>query len=123
VFPIELRRFRITYPPLEALSEPQEFGYCEPTEEEKRIADQVLKGAPSAPRPIDIAKSLVDRYFRSHPKWISQFPAPKSWNPIIVEFFTKTGTPQNNDMTPWCAAFANWCIERANRNGIFDRRR
>ena len=38
---------------------------------------------------------------------------PEIWNPVIVEFFSSTHTKPSGDVTPWCAAFVNWCILRA----------
>lgn len=41
-------------------------------------------------------------------------------NPRIVEYLRSTNlaAPLNiNDETPWCSAFANWCIERAGMEG------
>jgi len=40
-------------------------------------------------------------------------------NPVIVSFFDATTlrTP-SGDQTPWCAAFVNWCIQRALENTI-----
>ena len=41
-------------------------------------------------------------------------------NPRIVEYLHST-TLENGaastDETPWCSAFANWCVERAGRAG------
>ncbi|MEY9375036.1 CHAP domain-containing protein [Rhizobium leguminosarum] len=33
-------------------------------------------------------------------------------NPLIVDLFFATGTKPQGDVTPWCAAFVSWCIER-----------
>jgi len=41
-------------------------------------------------------------------------------NPRIVEYLESTniGQPDNqNDETPWCSAFANWCMEQAGIKG------
>ncbi|MGT2476530.1 TIGR02594 family protein [Paraburkholderia terrae] len=32
------------------------------------------------------------------------------WNPVIRQFFVATGTKPSGDITPWCAAFINWCL-------------
>jgi uncharacterized protein (TIGR02594 family) len=109
--------YELTYPPFEAITSPQTFGYQEASEKDKDKARAIIQGTPSGPGPIDVAQSFADRFFESDPKAISQWPAPDSWNPLIVEFFRATGTPNNNDMIPWCAAFANWCLERAGRSG------
>lgn len=39
------------------------------------------------------------------------------WNPLIVGFFAGTGLTPSGDLTPWCAACINWCIERAGLKG------
>jgi uncharacterized protein (TIGR02594 family) len=41
-------------------------------------------------------------------------------NPRIVEYLKSTslGKPDNqNDETPWCSAFVNWCMEQAGIEG------
>mgnify|MGYP001566517174 CR=1 FL=1 len=41
-------------------------------------------------------------------------------NPRIVEYLRSTtlvGPGRDNDETPWCSAFVNWCIERAGYEG------
>lgn len=108
---------QLTYPPIEALDNPQPFGYNPPTEAQKQKAKDIINGTPKGPAPIDLAQSFVDRFYRSDPDAISQWPAPASWNPLIVEFFSATSIRANNDMIAWCAAFVNWCIERTSRNG------
>jgi uncharacterized protein (TIGR02594 family) len=109
--------YELTYPPFDALTDPQSLGYAEATEDQKAKARDIIGATPFGPRPIEIAESFVTRFFTTSPKLISQWPAPDAWNPLVKEFFTATSTPANNDMTPWCAAFANWCLERAGRNG------
>jgi uncharacterized protein (TIGR02594 family) len=107
----------LLYPPFEALTEAKEFGYKEPSSDEKAKAETAIKATPHGPTPIAVMQSFVARYYDSDPKVISQWPAPNAWNPIIVEFFKATSNPVNNDMVPWCAASANWCIEWAGGKG------
>ncbi|WP_197064642.1 TIGR02594 family protein [Achromobacter sp. RTa] len=39
---------------------------------------------------------------------------PVRANPVIVDFFNATSTRvPNGDVTPWCAAFVNWCLWRS----------
>ena len=41
-------------------------------------------------------------------------------NPRIVEYLSSTNlgvTESSNDETPWCSAFANWCVEKAGYEG------
>jgi uncharacterized protein (TIGR02594 family) len=106
----------VAYPDFGAISAPEKFGLNPPTEEQRAKAQLMINNAPVGPHPIDVAQSFIDRY-SSDPKSISQWPKPEPWNPLIAEFFNATSEPANNDMIPWCAAFANWCLERANHIG------
>jgi uncharacterized protein (TIGR02594 family) len=108
---------QLIYPPIEALDDPQPFGYKPATEAQKKRAKEIVDGTPKGPRPIDIAQSFVDRFYAKEPEAISQWPAPANWNPLIVDFFGATSYRANNDMIAWCAAFANWCLERSGRTG------
>jgi uncharacterized protein (TIGR02594 family) len=50
---------------------------------------------------------------------VKEVPGPGD-NPRIVEYLKSTlmGKPDNeNDETPWCSAFLNWCIEQAGLAG------
>jgi uncharacterized protein (TIGR02594 family) len=108
---------QLNYPPFGAIKTPSLFlGFKPASAAEKQAAKDVENASPKGPRPIDIAQSFVDR-FAKMPDVISQWPAPHAWNPLIVDFFSATATPANNDMIPWCAAFANWCLERNMKNG------
>jgi uncharacterized protein (TIGR02594 family) len=108
---------QLIYPPIEALDNPEPFGYQPATEDEINKAKLISEQTPKGPRPIDIAQSFVDRFYKSELNAISQWPAPSHWNPLIVEFFSATSYHANNDMIAWCAAFANWCLERAGKSG------
>lgn len=108
---------QLVYPPLDAIDNPEPFGYREATEKQKQKMRDIVSATPKGPRPIDIAQWFVDQYSKKDPEAISQWPVPASWNPLIVEFFSVTSYRANNDMIPWCAAFVNWCIERSGRDG------
>ena len=108
---------QLIYPPLEALSQPENFGYLEPDQAQKDKVDRIINETPKGPTPLAIARSFIDRFATSDPGAISQWPAPDSWNPLIVRFFQSTSMNVANDMVAWCAAFANWCIERNNKTG------
>lgn len=95
------------------LQNPFLLGTEKPTDAQKDKTQKIVEGTPKGPRPIDIAQSFVDRFALSDPDAISQWPADAAWNPLVVEFFTATSLVVKNDMVPWCAAFANWCITRA----------
>jgi uncharacterized protein (TIGR02594 family) len=54
-----------------------------------------------------------------HELGVTEVPGPGD-NPRIVEYLKSTtlGSPDNrNDETPWCSAFANWCMEQAGIKG------
>lgn len=106
---------QLMYPPFEALDAPQKFGYSPATAEQKEKSKKIILETPKGPRPIDIAENLVARFYEKDPDAISQWPAPSAWNPLVVEFFSSTSLRVNNDMVHWCAAFANWCLERSGR--------
>jgi uncharacterized protein (TIGR02594 family) len=108
---------QLTYPPITAINAPRPFGFSPATEAQKAKAKAIEDATPNGPRPIDIAQSFVDRFFSQDPEAISQWPAPASWNPLVVDFFSATSLHANNDMIAWCAAFANWCIRRSGKHG------
>jgi len=108
---------QLIYPSFEDIDAPSKFGYKVADEKAKAKAADIIRQTPRGPRPIDVAQSFVDRFYKSDPAAISQWPPPDAWNPLIVEFFTATSLRANNDMIPWCAAFANWCIKRCNGLG------
>ena len=50
---------------------------------------------------------------------VREFPGNGD-NPRVVDYLNSTNlsAPSNsNDETPWCSAFANWCVERARFEG------
>jgi uncharacterized protein (TIGR02594 family) len=108
---------QLIYPPFGAINQPEKFGYAKPSADQKDRAIQIENQSPKGPTPVAIAQSFAERYGKSDPKAISQWPAPDAWNPLIVDFFKSTASPVNNDMIAWCAAFANWCIERNGKTG------
>ena len=108
---------QLTYPPFETIGRPELFGYVPATAEQKQKAADVVRTTPNGPTPIAIVQSFIDRFYAKDPDVISQWPAPKEWNPLVVTFFSATSSPANSDMVPWCAAFANWCLERSGRTG------
>jgi hypothetical protein len=52
-----------------------------------RLARDIMDLTQRGPRRIDIAQSLIDRYFDTKPTVISQRPLPASLNPLIAEVF------------------------------------
>ena len=120
---IEAPLFELKFPSFKLLRKPTgqtTYGHRIPDKAKKEKVNAILAATPAGPRPIDIAQSFVDRFYKSEPLTISQRPSDDAWNPLIVEFFSATGDPANSDMIPWCAAFANWCLRRAKRNFTSD---
>lgn len=108
---------QLEYPPFDLIDAPTLMGNRPPTAEQIAKAKLIVNTTPKGPAPIDVAQSFVDRFYVSDPNAISQWPRPSNWNPLVVQFFGATSTKANNDMIAWCAAFANWCLERAGRDG------
>jgi uncharacterized protein (TIGR02594 family) len=108
---------QLTFPTFDSLDDPELQGYKRPTAVQQAKAQSVIDATPKGPTPFDIAKSFIDRYEKSDPEAISQWPAPSTWNPLVKEFFSATSLRVNNDMVDWCAAFVNWCIERNSKKG------
>ncbi len=90
--------------------------YSEPTRRQVARTREILESMPRGPRPVDIAQAFVDRYYRQDPSAITQLPPPGPRNPLISEFLKITGAAAN-DIVPWCAAFANFCIVRSGLAG------
>jgi uncharacterized protein (TIGR02594 family) len=93
------------------------LGTKHPLTPEEKIATAVLSRSPEGPSPVDVA-----RYFLSvgegkfQDDWRPYTSGwPERWNPVIVEFFRATNTLPNGDITPWCAAFVNWCFLRSQK--------
>jgi uncharacterized protein (TIGR02594 family) len=74
-----------------------------------QVARDLLDSAPTAALPFEIA-----RYFdRAVPEEFQRRWPSAYANPLITWFFLETRTKPTGDLTPWCAAFVSWCLERA----------
>jgi uncharacterized protein (TIGR02594 family) len=104
-------------PPFDALDAAELFGSHPPTDEQRKKAAKIIDETPKGPTPYSVARSFVDRFAKTDPDAISQWPEPQAWNPVVKEFFDATTLRVNNDMIDWCAAFVNWCIVRNNKKG------
>jgi uncharacterized protein (TIGR02594 family) len=82
--------------------------------EEIAVGKKVLAGAKSGQRPVDVANYFYKLGQSSDPMRSYVREWPERANPVIVEFFRATSTTPTGDITPWCAAFINWCIARGN---------
>jgi uncharacterized protein (TIGR02594 family) len=87
-------------------------GVNPPLGSELAHAQAILRDVPSGPTAFTVAQ-YFDRSIDDHDKegW------PDRWNPIIVDFFRATRLNPSGDLTPWCAAFVNWCLLRAGEQG------
>ncbi len=95
-------------------SETSTVGPGAPTVEEREIGELVIAGAKANQRPIDVARYFYNLGQSSDPKRVYAREWPERANPVIKEFFRATETVPHGDITPWCAAFINWCIARGN---------
>lgn len=86
-----------------------------PKNSEERIAKAIIAKAPTGPIPFDISNYFLEiaagRYGNIWQPYAQGWPT--RWNPVIVNFFEATTTKPEGDLTPWCAAFVNWCFQRA----------
>lgn len=82
---------------------------------EIETARKVLDRAPAAVMPYQVAQYFLSVSRGEYDsEWIPYVKGwPERWNPAIVELFQATATKPEGDLTPWCAAFANWCFRRA----------
>lgn len=102
---------QLLFPPRDALADPAKYGYRTATSAERERADDIVANTPRGPKPVDVAQSFVSRFYDGDPRVISQWPAPDTWNPLVVHFFNDaTQLKVHDDMVDWCAAFVNWCI-------------
>jgi uncharacterized protein (TIGR02594 family) len=91
------------------------LGAQRPMGPEEQIAKDILAMAPTG-----LTAYAVARYFlavgngKYGDEWVPYVSGwPIKWNPVIVAFFNATNTRPEGDVTPWCAAFVNWCFLRA----------
>jgi uncharacterized protein (TIGR02594 family) len=80
-------------------------------------AHSILAAAPRSGAAYRVAEyfkqSVPSKFQMSWPE--PDLARPTYANPLIVLLFVSTGTSPAGDTTPWCAAFANWCL---NRTGV-----
>lgn len=101
------------YPPLD-ISAIKPFGSYPPDAEIVRRAQQLAAGAPNGDDPLRIVRYFIAAG-KENPELIAQTAKNEAWNPLILEFFRATDYKAANDMVPWCAAFVNWCLKRAEK--------
>lgn len=97
------------------------FGRGPPTAADIDGAAAIMANAPTAVSPLEVARYFVELAACNsdgepyNAEWESRA------NPLIVAFLLQaTDYPRSEvdgDQTPWCAAFVNWCLQRAGRAG------
>lgn len=115
-------------------------GSTPPPAEYTALAGAILRGAPFKCRPIDVAyyfsnlreKKILPGVLAEANAIAAQAQQPElaapsflaifayDWeknayfNPVVIGFFRGVDLKASSgDQTPWCAAFANWCISRS----------
>lgn len=78
-------------------------------------AQAILSGAPRSGRPYDVARYFLDIAPLTQPPRRSSLA-----DPLVMEFFLATNLRPSDDLTPWCAAFTNWCLDRVGLVGTND---
>lgn len=118
----------------------ENFGSTPPPAIYRRVAQIIMAGAPVRCRPIDVAYyfnnvrlgQFTPTTYRNLTNLLTQqdrldllsteflklfgydWERSNYYNPVVIQFMTGVGlTPYDGDLTPWCAAFANWCISRS----------
>jgi len=93
------------------------LGNRPPRNAEEKIAKAIIEKAPVGPAPVDVAKYFLaianGEYGKTWQPYAQGWPV--RWNPVIVNLFQVTKTKPEGDLTPWCAAFVNWCVHRAGK--------
>lgn len=82
---------------------------------ETATAAQIISRAPPGPQPYEVAKYFLAVANGVYGPTLQPYTYgwPQRWNPLIVDFFQATSTQPEGDLTPWCAAFTNWCFLHA----------
>jgi uncharacterized protein (TIGR02594 family) len=90
------------------------FGTAPPKPAELERAEKILAGAPTSD-PLTVARYFENLSDVNEDRDHYNKEWPVRSNPLIVSFFLQA-TDYNSpatDQTPWCAAFMNWCLQRA----------
>lgn len=91
----------------------QPVGPAKPTQVEIEQARAILEAAPTSSTPVEVARYFLDLGQASDTRAAYVREWPVRANPLIQTLFVATQTNPYGDITPWCAAFVNWCIARA----------
>jgi uncharacterized protein (TIGR02594 family) len=88
-----------------------------PLDSEEKVAKAIIVKSPVGPTPFDVAKFFLAVGKGEYGKLWQPYAQgwPLRWNPVIVNFFQATRSEPRGDLTPWCAAFLNWCFVHAGK--------
>lgn len=104
-------------PPVDEL--PALMGEAAPTEEEIVTAFDLLWNVPRNSTPVEIAEHIAEVALNR--RNADGEPYNQEWsfraNPLIIYMFAMTQTLPSGDLTPWCAAFVNFCLYAAGKDG------
>lgn len=91
------------------------LGRTQALQSEADTATQIIAKSPTGPAPYDVAKYFLALADGAQGSQLQAYASgwPDRWNPVIVKFFQATSTLPAGDVTPWCAAFVNWCFLRS----------
>jgi hypothetical protein len=96
-------------------TETELVGTAPPTQQEVKLAQELLVQSPFGTTPIDVAQYFLaagaGAYGQTYRSFVREWPVRA--NPLIFHFFSSTLTKPAGDTTAWCAAFLNWCLLRA----------
>lgn len=81
-------------------------------------AFRILFKAPRNSTPFEVAEYFYNlRNDEKAKLYIREWADKREANPLVVGFFTSTRTIPSGDLTPWCAAFVNFCFMASGRSG------
>lgn len=78
--------------------------------EEEETAKRIFGDASKYKSHMDLAEFFAEitEENKNHERYNAGWR--ERWNPVIRQFFVATATKPSGDITPWCAAFLNWCL-------------
>lgn len=116
-----------TVPVIDQLLQEQNRGIENPYRREVELSRTISAGSPTGCNPIEVARYFLnirsgyfdDQFGAEASSYCEEWPVRA--NPLIIGFFDSTSLRKPaGDQTAWCAAFVNWCIDRA-RNSRSDK--
>jgi hypothetical protein len=95
-----------------------EQGTAQPSDEETKIASDIIAAVPKGLRPVEVAGFFLDvaagKYRSEWQPYTRAWPKTAHANPLILAFFRRINAIPAGDTTAWCAAFVNWCLLQSN---------